>query len=85
VAANCDGQLTRSAADIRKKLVTQIDHPVFWEDSMSLLIKEGGDNFVELGSGRVLCGLLRRIDKTKKFANIEDKKSADTLLNPVKA
>jgi [acyl-carrier-protein] S-malonyltransferase len=80
VVTNCDGQLTRSAADIRKKLVAQIDHAVFWEDSMNLLFKENADQFVEVGAGRVLCGLLRRIDKTKKFSNIEDKKSADALL-----
>lgn len=85
VVTNCDGQATRSASDVRKKLVSQIDHAVLWEDSMNLLFKEGADNFIEVGAGRVLCGLLRRIDKSKKFANIEDKKSAEALLNPVKA
>jgi [acyl-carrier-protein] S-malonyltransferase len=85
VVANCDGQPTRKADDIRRKLVTQIDHAVAWEDAMNLLIKQGVDSFVEVGAGRVLCGLLRRIDKTRKFSNIEDKKSAESLLNPVKA
>jgi [acyl-carrier-protein] S-malonyltransferase len=85
VVANCDAQPTTAAADVRRKLVTQIDHAVRWEESMGFLIAQGVESFVELGAGRVLCGLLRRIDKTRKFANIEDKKSADALLNAVKA
>jgi [acyl-carrier-protein] S-malonyltransferase len=80
VVTNCDAATTVSSADIRRKLIAQIDHAVLWEDSMSLLIKNGVERFIEVGAGRVLCGLLRRIDKTRKFANIEDKKSADALL-----
>jgi [acyl-carrier-protein] S-malonyltransferase len=82
VFANCDAQATQSAADIRTKLVRQIDHAVLWEQTVTGLIARGADQFVEVGAGRVLCGLLRRIDKTKKFFNIEDKKSADALLQP---
>ena len=43
----------------------------------------GVENFIEVGPGRVLSGLLRRTDKAKKFSNIEDKKSADALLAAV--
>lgn len=82
VATNCDGQLTVKADEIRKKLVTQVDHAVRWEESMAALIGQGAETFVEVGAGRVLCGLIRRIDKSKKFANIEDKKSAEALLAP---
>jgi [acyl-carrier-protein] S-malonyltransferase len=97
VVANASARATLGADEIRQNLVAQIDHAVLWDDSMNLLIVEGADNFVEVGPGRVLCGLLRRIDKSRKFANIEDKKSADALLaaphaapglsplNPVKA
>jgi [acyl-carrier-protein] S-malonyltransferase len=80
VVANCDAQATRSAADIRRKLVQQIDHPVLWEDSLRTLFTQGADTFIETGPGRVLSGLLRRTDKSKKFFNIEDKKSAEALL-----
>jgi [acyl-carrier-protein] S-malonyltransferase len=38
------------------------------------------DTFIEVGPGRVLSGLVRRTDKTRKFSNIEDKKSADALI-----
>jgi [acyl-carrier-protein] S-malonyltransferase len=79
VAMNCDARLTRSSSTIRSNLVTQIDHAVLWQDSMETLFSTGADFFLEVGAGRVLCGLLRRIDKTKKFGNIEDKKSAEAL------
>jgi [acyl-carrier-protein] S-malonyltransferase len=79
VIANCDARLTTSPEDVRKKLVTQIDHAVLWEDSLKELIKSGVEQFIEVGAGRVLGGLLRRTDKTKKYLNIEDAKSASAL------
>jgi [acyl-carrier-protein] S-malonyltransferase len=79
VITNCDALPTRSAADIRQKLVRQIDHAVLWEDGMKFLLSNGADTFIEVGAGRVLSGILKRMDKTKKLLNIEDKKSADAL------
>ncbi|HRY29399.1 MAG TPA: ACP S-malonyltransferase [Elusimicrobiota bacterium] len=82
VVANCDAQPTQKAEDIKAKLLKQIDHPVYWEETLRVMFAQGVDTFVEVGPGRVLSGLLRRTDKTKKFRNIEDKKSADALLAP---
>jgi [acyl-carrier-protein] S-malonyltransferase len=75
VLANCDAQPTTSAADIRSKLVTQIDHAVLWEDSIRRMIDSGVETFVEIGPGRVLSGLMRKIDRKKKVLNIEDEDS----------
>lgn len=80
VFMNVDARETRSPEDIRAKLVRQIDHAVLWEDTLRALFAAGVENFIEVGPGRVLSGLLRRTDKAKKFSNIEDKKSADALL-----
>ena len=77
---NVDARETRSPEEIRAKLVRQIDHAVLWEDTLRGLFAAGVENFIEVGPGRVLSGLLRRTDKAKKFSNIEDKKSADALL-----
>lgn len=82
VYTNCDAQPTQAADEIRQKLVRQIDHAVLWEESVKAMAAAGIERFVEIGPGRVLSGLLRRIDKTKKAANIEDKKSAEALLAP---
>ncbi len=81
VVMNCDAQPVQSAQDIKKKLITQIDHAVQWEKTMRFMIQQGVTQFVEVGPGRVLSGLLRRIDKTKKALNIEDQKSAENMKN----
>jgi [acyl-carrier-protein] S-malonyltransferase len=80
VLTNCDALPTQAAAEIRRKLVQQIDHPVLWEDTIRRLIDSGADMFIEVGAGRVLSGLMRRIDKSKAVLNIEDKKSADNVV-----
>ncbi|HOW28567.1 MAG TPA: ACP S-malonyltransferase, partial [Elusimicrobiota bacterium] len=80
VTTNVDGQPTRSASEIRQKLALQIDHAVLWEDGIRQLAGQSPDLFLEAGPGRVLSGLLRRIDKTKKAANVEDRKSVESLL-----
>jgi [acyl-carrier-protein] S-malonyltransferase len=82
VVMNVDATPTVKADEIRRKLLAQIDHAVLWEDSLRTLFGLGADRFLEIGAGRVLSGLVRRTDKTKKFANIEDKKSADAWLAP---
>lgn len=80
VVMNVDARPAADAEAVRRHLVRQIDHPVLWEDSLRTLFDLGCDRFIEVGPGRVLSGLLRRTDKSKKFSNIEDKKSADAVL-----
>ncbi|MFH1368184.1 MAG: ACP S-malonyltransferase [Elusimicrobiota bacterium] len=80
VVTNCDGQVTTDAGAIKEKLVKQINSPVYWESSMLKMTGAGTDVFIELGPQRILSGLLRRIDKTKKSFNIEDKKTLEKTL-----
>ena len=49
--------------EIRQLLVRQVVQPVQWEDSMRYLLNEDFDEFYEVGPGRVLRGLLRRIER----------------------
>ncbi len=63
VAMNADGQLYQKPEDIRGKLELQLDHPVLWVASMHALKAQGVQHFVECGAGKVLAGLLRRIDR----------------------
>lgn len=80
VYTNCDAQLTKDIVDVKEKLVSQIKSPVLWDDSITKIIQLGFEKFVEIGPGRVLSGLLRRIDKTKKIFNIEDELSLQKTL-----
>ncbi|MBN1823286.1 MAG: ACP S-malonyltransferase [Endomicrobiales bacterium] len=80
VITNCDAQLTENSEKVKDKLVRQINSPVLWEDSIRAMINSGIEIFIELGPQRVLSGLMRRIDKTKKCLNIEDMKSLEKTL-----
>ncbi|MGQ8871724.1 ACP S-malonyltransferase [Paenibacillus sp. TSA_86.1] len=57
-------------------LTAQVYSPVLWEDSVTWLIEQGVDTFVEIGSGKVLTGLIKKTDKTVKLYNVN---SLETL------
>jgi len=63
VVSNTDARPHESPEEIRQLLIRQVLHPVRWEDSMRYLLQQGFDQFYEVGPGRVLRGLLRRIDR----------------------
>lgn len=63
VVSNVDARPHDDPEQIRNLLIQQVLHPVRWEDSMRYLLQEGFDQFYEVGPGRVLRGLLRRIDR----------------------
>ena len=63
VVSNVDAQPHDDPEEIRRLLVRQVLQPVRWEDSMRYLLGQGFDQFYEVGPGRVLLGLLRRMDR----------------------
>lgn len=85
VAANVDAELTVRADEIKAKLARQINHPVLWEDSIHKMIANGVETFLEIGPGKVLTGLLRKIDKKKKALNLEDEPSLRKVVNELSA
>ncbi|MDP2928243.1 MAG: ACP S-malonyltransferase [Candidatus Omnitrophota bacterium] len=58
---------------IKENLVYQIYKPVRWEESMRYMLSQGVNNFIEFGPGKVLKGLMRRIDNNAQVINIEKK------------
>lgn len=71
VISNVDARPHDDPEEIRQLLIRQVIEPVRWEDSMRYLIGEGFDSFYEVGPGRVLRGLLRRIERSVTCQNIE--------------
>lgn len=71
VISNVDARPHNDPEEIRQLLIRQVIEPVRWEDSMRYLIGEGFDSFYEVGPGRVLRGLLRRIERSVTCQNIE--------------
>lgn len=65
--------------ELRQLLVRQVYSPVLWQDSVERLIAEGVDTFVEIGSGSVLAGLIRKIDKNVKVIGINSLTSIEAL------
>jgi [acyl-carrier-protein] S-malonyltransferase len=63
IITNVDAQVINRASDARDSLQRQVTRPVLWYKSMQVLEKEKIDFFVELGSGKVLSGLLKRIGR----------------------
>lgn len=61
VIANCSAKPYQGAKEVGKNLTKQIAHPVLWTDSIHYMIAQGTDEFNEIGPGKVLAGLVRRI------------------------
>jgi [acyl-carrier-protein] S-malonyltransferase len=71
VISNVTAAPTREPEAIREALAVQVVSPVRWEASMRALIAQGARRFIEVGPGRVLTGLLKKIDETVETRNVE--------------
>jgi [acyl-carrier-protein] S-malonyltransferase len=80
VAANVTGKLVTTAEDTRDALIRQVTGAVRWVDCMQALVGAGAEVFLEVGPGKVLCGLLRQIDPAQKTMNVEDPASLEKTL-----
>jgi [acyl-carrier-protein] S-malonyltransferase len=72
VACNVDAALVKDDLRARDTLVRQVTGSVKWEQCMRLLIAQSVQTFVEVGPGKVLCGLMRQIDRSKSCVNVSD-------------
>ena len=70
VVSNVDARPHDDPEELRQLLIRQVVSPVLWEDSMRYLLGEGFDQFYEIGAGRVLRGLLKRIDRKADCENV---------------
>ncbi|MBI4778742.1 ACP S-malonyltransferase [Candidatus Desantisbacteria bacterium] len=62
VVVNVDASPRRAGNELKDCLVKQVNHSVLWETSVKYMIEQGVDTFIEIGSGKVLSGLIKRID-----------------------
>lgn len=76
VIANVNALPVTSADELRRLLVQQVTSPVLWEDTVRYLIAQGVDTFVEIGSGTVLAGLVRKVDKSVRTISINTAEAA---------
>jgi [acyl-carrier-protein] S-malonyltransferase len=71
VVFNVDAQPHDDPEEIRRLMIRQVLQPVRWEESMRYLLGQGCDQFFEVGPGRVLRGLLRRIERKIECQSVE--------------
>jgi len=72
VIANVTAEVNRDPERVKPLLLEQITSPVRWEESMARLGASGATSALEFGAGRVLAGLMRRINKGFKVRSVED-------------
>ncbi|MFQ6103827.1 MAG: ACP S-malonyltransferase [Candidatus Glassbacteria bacterium] len=71
IISNATALPVSSEADIKNALIMQLTSPVRWEESMRKLLEMGYSSFLELGPGRVLSGLLKRVDRYIEVTNVD--------------
>ncbi len=79
IVSNASGELVRSGEDVRQALIDQIASAVQWVKCVETLRANGVDRFVELGPGRVLSGLVRRIDREAETVAADSEAKLRTL------
>jgi [acyl-carrier-protein] S-malonyltransferase len=75
VVTNVEAEINTSKDRVKPLLVAQVSSPVRWEESMRKMIKEGIEKVLEIGPGKVLSGLMKRIDPNIETGNLEDLKT----------
>jgi [acyl-carrier-protein] S-malonyltransferase len=80
LVCNVDATLLHDADRSRDALVRQVTGSVKWDPCMRVLIAQGVQLFVEVGPGKVLCGLMRQIDRSKSCVNVGDEASLQKTL-----
>jgi [acyl-carrier-protein] S-malonyltransferase len=83
VACNVEASLVSDDVRARQTLVAQVTGSVKWEQCVRLLIEQGVQIFVEIGPGKVLCGLMRQIDRSKICLNVGDEASLKKALEEI--
>jgi [acyl-carrier-protein] S-malonyltransferase len=82
VVVNVDAVARRDAALLRDALIRQVTGAVRWVESMRLLTAEGPARFIEVGPGKVLCGLMRQIDRAQSCRHVDDVLRDETIAKP---
>ncbi|MGG4266339.1 ACP S-malonyltransferase [Peribacillus simplex] len=72
VISNVTAKPITAPAEIKEKLIEQLYSPVLWEDSVKSLLELGVDTFIEVGPGKVLGGLIKKIDRSVQILSVSD-------------
>lgn len=80
VVSNVDASPIGTATAVRNALLRQVVSPVRWVESIQMMIEKGVRRFVEIGPGKVLTGLIKRIDSSVELINVSDVPSLEAFV-----
>ena len=81
IVHNIDAAVNSDSAKVRDALTRQVSSPVRWLQSVETLVGEGVDTVIEVGTGKVLSGLVRQIDRDVRCLNVENSQSLRNTLD----
>ena len=85
VITNVDAELTTDAEDFRTKMPKQIYSSVYWTQTIEKMVAEGVDTFIEIGPGKVLAGLNKKIAPDATVYNVFDLTSLEATVEALNA
>ena len=80
IVNNAEAMFLTNAERIKYSLIAQLSSPLLWEDSIRNILEKGIDTFVEVGPGKVLSGLIKRIESSSRILNVEDMESLNKTI-----
>ena len=80
VVTNVEARPNQEPTRVKDLLIRQVSAPVLWEESVTCMVESGVERFIEIGPGKVLSGLVKRITKAAETANVEDVATLKTLV-----
>ncbi len=81
IIANTTAQPLTTAESVKEELLRQLCHGIQWQGSVEYMINDGVSTFIEIGPGKVLTGLMKRINREVKTVNIGDAEVVRSLVN----
>lgn len=84
VISNVTANPMTAASEIKEKLIEQLYSPVLWEDSVRKMIELGVDTFIEMGPGKVLTGLVKKVERSVKTFAVSDEDSFKAVIEVMK-
>ncbi len=80
VIANINAEYYSTAEEIRDSLAKQLTHPIYWQKCVERLLADGIETFYEIGPGKVLTGLMRRINRKANIINVSSASGLSELV-----
>ncbi|MEC4676956.1 MAG: ACP S-malonyltransferase [Nitrospirota bacterium] len=85
VVNNADAMFLNNAEKIKLSLIKQLNSPLLWEDSIRNIVENGISTFIEVGPGKTLSGLIKRIEPSARLFNVEDTDSLNKTLKELRS